>query len=133
VGPSVILTNRKRVIVALVHTVVFLALAIYTAFLVVRPLHADSPVSAWIVAGVYLVVSVVLAILTAVSGNARERLYFGCCTASATLGLCRQILGDPALHAAAPIRVALLACAVLTGFAMLTASFRRPTASTARR
>jgi hypothetical protein len=130
VGPSVILTNRKRVIVALVHTVVFLALAVYTAFLVVRPLHSDSPASAWILAGVYLVVSAVLGILTAVSGNARERLYFGCCTASASLGLCRQVLGDPTLHAAAPIRVALLACAAFTGCAMLTAPPRRsPTPS----
>ena len=124
----VILTNRKRVIVALVHTVVFLGLAIYTALLTVRPLERGSPVSAWVLMGVYLLVSAALLVLTAVSGAAHERLYFGLCTASAVLGLGRQIAGDPRLHAAAPARVLLLACAVLTGMTLL-----RATASTVRR
>ncbi|HXK06083.1 MAG TPA: hypothetical protein VMS37_27030 [Verrucomicrobiae bacterium] len=123
-----ILTNRKRVIVALVHTVVFLALAIYTAFLTVRPLMPGSPASAWIMTAVYLLVSAALLVLTTVSGVAHERLYFGLCTTSAVLGLGRQIAGDLRLHAAAPARVLLLTCAVLTGMAML-----RATASTARR
>jgi len=47
----VILTNRKRVIIALVHTVAFLLLAVYTGTLLVRPLHAGSPASGWIIAG----------------------------------------------------------------------------------
>ena len=121
----VILTNRKRVIVALVHTVVFLGLAVYTAFLTIRPLGAASPTSAWILGAVYLLVSAALLMLTAVSRNSRERLYFGLCTSSAALGLCRQILGDARLYSAAPLRVALLACAVLTGLAMLRASTAR--------
>lgn len=124
----VILTNRKRVIVALVHTVVFLGLAVYTAFVTVRPLEAASPASAWVMAGVYLLVSAALLALTTVSGAAFERLYFGLCTASAVLGLGRQIAGDLRLHAAGPARVLLLACAVLTGMALL-----RATTSTARR
>jgi hypothetical protein len=123
----VILTNRKRVIIALVHTVVFFALAIYTSTLSVRPLISRSPASAWIMAGVYLIVSAALVALTAVAGASYERLYFGFCGASALLGLARQIAGDLRLHAAAPARVALLACAVLTGMALL-----RATASAAR-
>jgi len=116
-----ILTSRKRVIVALVHTVVFLGVAIFTGFLTVRPLERASPASAWAVAGIYFLVSSVLAVLTGVAGNPRERIYFGLCTSSAALGLCRQILGDSGIHAAAPARPLLLACAVLAGLEMLRA------------
>ena len=86
----VILTNRKRAIVALVHSVAFLLIALYGLISVVRPLGAWSPASAWTMAGVYVAVASALAVL---SGNWRERLYFGFCATSATFGLLRQILG----------------------------------------
>ena len=114
-----ILTSRKRVVIALAHTVVFLGVAIFTGFLSVRPLERTSPVSAWLVAGIYVVVSGVLVVLTSLAGNLRERVYFGLCTSSAALGLCRQILGDAGIHAAAPGRPVLLACAVIAGLEML--------------
>jgi hypothetical protein len=117
-----ILNSRKRVIIALIHTVAFCGLATYTATLVVHPLAASSPTSAWIIATVYLLVSAVLLALTAIGRTGTERLYFGLCTVSAALGFCRQILGDSRLPAAGPVRVALLACAVLVGLAMLRAS-----------
>src|ERR1035437_4382692 len=94
----VILTNRKRAIVALVHSVAFLGIALYGATTVVRPVGRASPTSAWILAGVYVAVSLALAALTAMAGNWRERRYFGFCTTSAGFGLLRQILGDPPLH-----------------------------------
>ena len=115
----VILTNRKRAIIALVHTVAFLALAVATGAITVQSLHASSRASAWIVAGIYLLVTMVLLALTAISGSFLERLYFACCTTSAGFGLARQLLGDQQLHAAVYIRVAMLACAVLLGFAIL--------------
>ena len=111
----VILTNRKRAIVALVHSVAFLGIAIYGLVTVVRPLSAASPTSAWIMASVYVLVSSALAILTALSGHWRERLYFACCTTSAGFGLLRQALGDPAMHFAVWVRIAMLAAAVATG------------------
>jgi len=106
-----ILNSRKRVIIALIHTVVFCGVAAVQ----VRFPPAKSP----ILTAVYAIVSAVLALLAAKSGCARERLYFACCMSSAALGLARQIVGDPALHPAVYLRVALLAAAVLLGFSML--------------
>jgi hypothetical protein len=117
-----ILNSRKRVIVALVHTVVFCGLAIYTAMLTVRALSGRSPTSAWVMTGVYLLVSTILVVLAAISRTRAERLYFALCTSSAALGFCRQIVGDTRVPAAGAVRVVLLACAVLVGFAMLRAS-----------
>jgi hypothetical protein len=117
----VILTNQKRAIVALVHSVAFLLFALYGVITVVRPLGPSSPASAWTVAGVYVAVSLALATLAAISGNWRERLYFACCATSASFGLLRQILGDPPMHFAVYVRVAMLASAVVTGLAIVRA------------
>jgi hypothetical protein len=127
----IILTNRKRAIVALVHSVAFLGIAFYGMISVVRPLGAASPASAWTVAGVYVAVSLALAALAAISGNWRERLYFGFCATSATFGLLRQILGDPPMHFAVYVRVALLSCAVLTGLGIVRAHRSRAAAAVA--
>jgi hypothetical protein len=70
-------------------------------------------------ATVYLVVSAVLLSLTLASRRASERLYFALCTTSATFGLLRQIMGDPRMHAAVFVRVAMLGCAVLVGIRIL--------------
>src|ERR1019366_5847654 len=105
---SVILTTRKRAIVALVHSVAFLLIALYGAITVVRPLGSASPPSSWVLAGVYAAVTLALAVLAAMSGNWRERLYFALCATSATFGLLRQILGDPPLHFAVVGRIAML-------------------------
>jgi hypothetical protein len=114
-----ILTNRKRTIIALVHTVVFLLLAMYGLVTVVRPLQTASPASSWTVAAIYVLVTVILLVLAAVAGNSIERLYFALCTTSAAFGLARQLLGDPRMHSAVYIRIAMLACAVLAGMAIL--------------
>ena len=129
-----ILSNRKRVIIALVHTVAFLLLAVYTGTLVVRPLHAGSPMPGWIMAGVYAAVTTALLVLAAVSGNLLERIYFGLVTTSAGFGLARQIVGDAGIPAAVYVRVAMLACAVVVGAGILReyrggmAARRRPAA-----
>jgi hypothetical protein len=115
----VILTTRKRAIVALVHSVAFLLIALYGVISVVRPLGPESPAPAWILAGVYVAVSSALAVLAAIAGNWRERLYFAFCATSATFGLLRQILGDPPMHFAVYVRVALLSCAVVTGLGIV--------------
>lgn len=119
-----ILTTRKRVIVALVHTVVFLAVAAAGLFFRVAPLRAESPVSAWILAGVYLTVSAILLWLTAIAVNG-ERIYFSFCTTSAIFGLARQLLGDSQIHVAVYVRIAMLSCAVIVGMRMLNQS-RQP-------
>ncbi len=129
----VILTNRKRAIVALVHSVAFLLIAFFGLISGVRPLGAKSPASAWALVGVYVAVSSVLAVLAAIAGNWRERLYFAFCATSATFGLARQILGDPPMHFAVYVRIALLACAVLTGVAIVGAHRARAAAALADR
>ena len=74
----VILTTRKRVIVALVHTVVFLLVAVLLSRRYVQALELSSSAGSWALAGVYLVVTSVLAILVAFAGRS-ERLYFSLC------------------------------------------------------
>ena len=115
----VILTNRKRAIVALVHTVVFLTVAMYGMLMVVRPLAMNSPAAAWVMTAVYAVVTSILLVLAAFAGNGIERMYFAFCTTSAGFGLARQILGDGRMYAAVYIRVAMLACAVAAGIVIL--------------
>jgi len=114
-----VLTNRRRTIIALVHTIVFLMVALWAMSTEVRPLRTGSPPSAWILAAVFLVVSVILLVLTALAGNSTERLYFGLCTTSAGFGLLRQLVGDPGMHAAVYIRVVMLAGAVWTAVLIL--------------
>ena len=127
----VILTNRKRAIVALVHSVAFLLIALYGMITVVHPLGASSPASAWTMVGVYVAVSSALAVLAAMSGNWRERLYFAFCATSATFGLLRQVLGDPPMHFAVYVRIAMLACAVVTGVTIVRAHRNRAAAALA--
>ncbi len=115
----VILTNRKRAIVALVHSMVFLLIAFHGTISGVRPLGAASPASARTMVGVYVAVSFALAVLAAISGNWRERLYFAFCATSAAFGLLRQVLGDPPMHFAVYVRIGLLSCAVVTGLSIV--------------
>ena len=70
---------------------------------------------------IYTVVSAILLWLTTISAAPMERLYFAFCASSASFGLLRQLMGDPTMHAAVYVRVAMLTCAVATGFAMLGA------------
>ena len=106
-----ILNSPKRARIALAHTVVFLLLAAITGLRVVHPLEMDSPIGAWALAGIYLLVSGVLLWLTSIAGVQQERHYFACCSTSALLGLARQLMGDPDWHAAVYVRVLMLFCA----------------------
>jgi len=64
-------------------------------------------------------VTTALLVLAAVSGNAIERIYFGLVTTSAGFGVARQIVGDAGIPVAVYVRVAMLACAVAVGVAIL--------------
>jgi len=107
-----ILTNRKRAIVALVHSVAFLGVAGLGFLSTASPLRRGAPASAWAMVGVYTLVSAILLTLMGYSRNATERLYFAFCSCSASFGLLRQILGDPRMRAAVYVRVTALAIAV---------------------
>ena len=103
-GGFSILTNRKRAIVALVHSVVFLLLA-------VRQMVAANPAAGiwvsstvsrgtWILCGIFTTVSAILLWLFVISRGRMERFYFGLCTISASSGRSgiRTSLSPSSLH-----------------------------------
>jgi|ERR1700686_778079 hypothetical protein len=114
-----ILTNGRRAIVALVHSVIFLLIAVWQ-MAAGKPaagiwnLSTVSP-GAWIVCGIFVLVSVILLWLFLISRDRMEKLYFGFCALSATSGLLRTAVGDHTFHAGVYIRVAMLLSAVLVG------------------
>ena len=118
-GGFAILTNRKRAIVALVHSVVFLLIA-------VRQMVAANPAAGlwvastisrgtWILCGIFAVVSSILLWLFIVSRGWMEKFYFAFCTISATSGLVRTAAGDQLFHAGLYIRVVMLVSAFVVG------------------
>jgi hypothetical protein len=128
-----ILTNRKRAIVALAHSVVFLLIA-------VRQMVAATPadgvwISAavrpgtWALCGIFAVVSAILLWLLVISRGWMERIYFGFCTVSATSGLLRTAAGDQAFHAGLYVRVVMLVSAVLVGL-LIVRRHSRPNSQT---
>ena len=116
-----IITNRKRAIIALVHSVFFLGVAgtqLAISHAVAFSIHREKRLGGIILLAVYVIVTTVLLVLLRVSHCAKEKLYFAFCAASAAFGLVRILMGDPALHANV-LRVLLLGCAVLTGTIIL--------------
>lgn len=118
-GGFSILTNRKRAIVALVHSIAFLLIA-------VRQMVAANPAAGiwdastvtrgtWILCGIFAIVSTILLWLLVISRGWMEKFYFGFCTVSATSGLLRTAAGDQAFHVGLYIRVLMLVSAVLVG------------------
>jgi hypothetical protein len=118
-GGYSILINRKRAIVALVHSVVFLMIAM-RQMIAAQPaagIWAAATVSrgTWILCGIFTIVSAILLWLLVISRGWMERFYFGLCTVSASSGLLRTAAGDQAFHAGLYIRVVMLVSAVLVG------------------
>ncbi len=114
-----ILTNRKRAIVALVHSVVFLLIAVRQLVAANRAegIWVPSAVSTgtWILCGIFVIVSSILLWLLIISRGWMERFYFALCTVSAPSGLLRTACGDQTFHAGLYIRVIMLVSAVLVG------------------
>ncbi|MGD0600535.1 MAG: hypothetical protein ABR988_11965 [Terriglobales bacterium] len=118
-GGFSILTNRKRAIVALVHSVVFLLIAV-RQMVAAQPstgIWVASTVSrgTWILCGIFAIVSAILFWLLVISSGWMEKFYFGFCTISAFSGLLRTAAGDQTFHAGLYIRVVMLVSAVLVG------------------
>ena len=132
-GGFSILTNRKRAVVALVHSVVFLLIA-------VRQMVAANPVAGiwvastvsrgtWILCGIFAIVSSILLWLLIISRGWIEKIYFAFCTISATSGLVRTAAGDQAFHAGLYIRVVMLVSAVLVGLLIVRMHSRTASSS----
>ena len=121
-----VLNNRKRALIALIHSVVFLGIASH-GFLSPKMgiLRGSGATGDFILIGIYLVVASILAWLVSLSRCLRERAYFVLCTSSATFGLLRTIFGDGTIPAAQYLRVIMLSSAVAVGILMVR-SFSRP-------
>jgi hypothetical protein len=122
-----ILTNRKRALIALIHSFVFLGIAFHgfasPKVGILRPaLVATADI---VLIAIYVTVASILAWLAAISRCARERLYFALCATSATFGLLRTVFGDATLPAAQYLRVIMLTSAVIVG-TWIFRSFSRP-------
>ena len=116
-----ILNSRKRAVIALVHSVFFLAVAgIQAALSHAEPIsiHGSRAVSGLTLLAIYVVVTTVLLLLLKASDCTKEKLYFALCAGSASFGLVRIVMGDQVLHVNT-MRVLLLACAVLVGVLIL--------------
>jgi len=116
-----ILNSRKRAIIALMHTVIFLGVAaLQTALSHARAfsLHGDKIAAGIALLAIYSIVTTVLLVLLHYATHSSERLYFALCATSAAFGLLRVLLGDPALHARV-LRVCLLSAAVVVGVMIL--------------
>jgi hypothetical protein len=118
-----ILTNRKRAVVALVHSVIFLLIAV-RQMVAANPAPgvwspATVPPGTWILCGIFAIVSAILFWLLVISSGWLEKFYFGFCTISASSGLLRTAAGDQTFHAALYIRVVMLVSAVFVGLLIL--------------
>jgi len=116
-----IITNRKRAIIALVHSVFFLIVAgtqLAVSHAAAFSIHREKIAGSIILLTIYAIVTTVLLVLLRFSHCVKEKLYFAFCAASAAFGLVRILLGDPVFHANVA-RVLLLFCAVLTGTVIL--------------
>jgi len=112
-----VLNNRKRALIALIHSLVFLGIATHgfvspKAGILLPGLVATADI---VLIGIYLTVASILAWLVSIARCAKERAYFVLCASSATFGLLRTVFGDAALPAAQYLRVIMLTSAVVVG------------------
>jgi len=125
-----IITNRKRAIIALVHSVFFLGVAgiqLAISHAAAFSVRGEKVIGGAILLAIYVIVTTVLLVLLRFSHCAKEKLYFAFCAASAAFGLVRILLGDPVLHANV-WRVLLLFCAVIIGTGILRTHSEAPVA-----
>jgi len=120
-----VLNNRKRALIALIHSFVFLGIALHGFISPKTGILLRGSTGDFILIGIYLIVASILAWLVSIARCARERVYFALCASSATFGLLRTIFGDVSLPAAQYLRVIMLSSAVVVGTWILR-SFSRP-------
>jgi asparagine N-glycosylation enzyme membrane subunit Stt3 len=121
-----VLTNRKRAVIALIHTIVFLGIALH-GFVSPKAgiLHRSGTAGDFILIAIYLIVAAILVWLVTISRSLAERAYFALCATSATSGLLRTIFGDLAVPPAQYARVLMLGSAVGIGIIIIIRSHSR--------
>lgn len=121
-----VLTNRKRAVIALIHSMVFLGIAFH-GFVSPKAgvLHRSGATGDFILIAIYLIVASILAWLASISRGLVERAYFALCALSASSGLLRTIFGDHVVPPAQYLRVLMLSAAVGLGI-LIVRSHSRP-------
>ena len=125
-----VLTNRKRAVIALIHSIVFLGIA-FCGFVSLKAgvLHESGTAGDFILIAIYLIVTSILVWLVSVARSFMERAYFALCAISATSGLLRTIFGDHVVPPAQYLRVIMLSEAVGLGV-LIVRSYPRAAAET---
>jgi len=120
-----VLTNRKRAVIALVHSIVFLGIALH-GFVSPKAgiMHRPGTAGEFILIAIYLIVASILVWLVGISRGFVERAYFALCAASAISGLLRTSFGDRVVPPAQYLRVLMLSSAVAIGILMVRAHSR---------
>lgn len=121
-----VLTNRKRAVIALIHSIVFLGVAFH-GFVSPKSgvLRGSQAAGDLILIAIYLIVASILVWLVSISRGLVERAYFALCATSASAGLLRTIFGDHAVPPAQYLRVVMLSSAVGIGV-LIVRSYQRP-------
>ena len=120
-----VLTNRRLAVIALIHSIVFLGIAIY-GFVSPKAgiLYGAGAAGDYLLLSIYALVASILLWLASISRNFAERGYFVLCAASASSGIVRTIVGDQLMPPARYARVLLLSSAVWVGFLIVRSHSR---------
>jgi hypothetical protein len=120
-----VLTNRKRAVIALIHSVVFLGVA-FGGFLAPKAgiLHGTGAMGDYVLIAIYVTVASILVWLASISRGLVEKGYFALCAMSASSGLLRTVFGDQAVPPLQYVRVLMLGSAVVVGILIARAHWR---------
>jgi hypothetical protein len=120
-----VLTNRKRSLIALIHSIVFLGIAFH-GFVSPKAgiLHWPGAAGDFILIAIYLIVASILVWLVSIARGLVERAYFALCATSAFSGLLRTIFGDRVVPPAQYLRVLMLSSAVGIGILIVRSHSR---------
>ena len=120
-----VLTNRKRAVIALIHSIVFLGIAFH-GFVSAKAgiLRSSGTTGDFILIAIYVIVASILVWLVGISRGLVERTYFALCATSATCGLLRTIFGDHIVPPAQYLRVLMLSSAVGLGILIVRSHSR---------
>jgi hypothetical protein len=120
-----VLTNRKRAVIALIHSIVFLGIAFHGfASPKTGIMHRSGAAGDFILIAIYLIVASILVWLVSISRGLVERAYFALCATSASCGLLRTIFGDRVIPPAQYLRVLMLSSAVVIGILIVRSHSR---------
>jgi len=125
-----VLTNRKRAVIALMHSIVFLGIAMH-GFVAPRAgiVKGTGMVGDYVLLAIYVIVAAILVWLVRISRGPVERVYFVFCAASASSGLVRTLFGDQLAPPAQYLRALMLASAVVIGMLIVRAHSRPASAN----